>query len=97
MKFVAIFLVTCVFFSLFPSHLSQGEESSINIAAQKRSWCPDKRQVFDGICEKDGAKQCLDLLLSSWDPSVRLSPVSCTCSDFPYYNILCSCLNMKCP
>ncbi|KAG7658013.1 Plant self-incompatibility response [Arabidopsis suecica] len=97
MKFVAIFLVTCVLFSLFPSHLSQGEESKMNINAERRPWCPSKIQMFDTNCEVDGAKQCLDLLISTWDPSVRLTRVSCICSDFPYRNMMCSCPNMICP
>ncbi|CAL9237996.1 unnamed protein product, partial [Arabidopsis halleri] len=52
MKFDAIFLVTCVLFSLFPSHLSQGEESNMN-AVWRRPWCPSKQQVFGGDCDND--------------------------------------------
>ncbi|KAG7650138.1 Plant self-incompatibility response, partial [Arabidopsis thaliana x Arabidopsis arenosa] len=96
-KFAAILLVTCVLFSLLPSHLSQGEESSMNIDAQRRPWCPSKKQVFGGSCGNDGAQQCLNNLLSTWDPSVRLSPVSCNCTPQPNNNILCSCPNMICP
>jgi len=74
-----------------------GEESSMNIDAQRRPWCPSKKQVFGGSCGNDGAQQCLNNLLSTWDPSVRLSPVSCNCTPQPNNNILCSCPNMICP
>ncbi|EOA34455.1 hypothetical protein CARUB_v10021991mg [Capsella rubella] len=95
MKLAAIFLVTCVLFSLLSSHLSQGEVPSVNGA--RRPWCPSKKQVFGGSCGNDGAQQCLNNLLSTWDPSVRLSPVSCDCTPQTKNNILCSCPNMICP
>ncbi|XP_010430087.1 PREDICTED: defensin-like protein 245 [Camelina sativa] len=89
MKLAAIFLATCVLLSLLSSHLAQG--------AQIRPWCPSKKQVFGGSCGNDGAQQCLNNLLSTWYPSVRLSPVSCNCTPQPNNKILCSCPNMICP
>ncbi|KAG7578716.1 Plant self-incompatibility response [Arabidopsis thaliana x Arabidopsis arenosa] len=95
MKFAAIFLVTCVLFSLLPSHLSQGEKSSMD--PTRRPWCPSKKQVFGGHCGNDGAHLCLNLLASSWDNSVRHSPIFCNCTDYPNYKVLCSCPNIICP
>ncbi|CAH2047834.1 unnamed protein product [Thlaspi arvense] len=106
MKMVAIFLASCVLFSLLPSHLSQGliiqfcsshsGEPSL-IATERRQWCPFKKQIFSGSCSKDGGQQCLDDLLRTWDPSVRLSPVYCNCTPKPNNKRLCSCPNMICP
>ncbi|KAL9842004.1 putative plant self-incompatibility response [Arabidopsis thaliana] len=39
----------------------------------------------------DGAQQCLNNLFSTWDPSVRLSPISCNCTPQLNNHILCSC------
>ncbi|KAL1203675.1 Defensin-like protein [Cardamine amara subsp. amara] len=91
MKLAAIFLATCVIFSLLPSHLSQGEA-----VAQRRPWCPSKKQVFSGSCSTDGGQQCLNDLLSTWDPSVRLSPIYCDCAPHSHNKRLCTCPIMIC-
>ncbi|CAN8245052.1 unnamed protein product [Cochlearia groenlandica] len=96
MKLAAIFLASCILFSLLPSNLSQGEERSL-ISAERRQWCPSKRQIFRGSCSKDGGQQCLDDLLRTWEPSVRLSPVYCTCTTILTHKRLCRCPNMICP
>ncbi|ESQ29357.1 hypothetical protein EUTSA_v10024049mg [Eutrema salsugineum] len=67
------------------------------IATEKRQWCPFKKQMFRGSCSKDGGQQCLNDLLRTWDPSVRLSPVYCNCTTKPNNKRLCSCPNMICP
>ncbi|CAH2047832.1 unnamed protein product [Thlaspi arvense] len=95
MKLAAIFLASCILFSLVPSNFSQGEEPSVTAA--RRPWCPSKKQVFSGSCSSDGAQQCLNDLLSTWDPSVRLSPISCNCTPQSNNNRLCNCPNMICP
>ncbi|KAL9310223.1 Defensin-like protein 247 [Arabidopsis thaliana] len=95
MKFAAIFLVTCVFFSLFSSNLSQGEKLSMD--PTRRPWCPSKKQMFGGNCGNDGDTLCLMLLAASWDESLRHSSISCNCTTYPNYKILCSCPNMICP
>ncbi|CAH2047833.1 unnamed protein product [Thlaspi arvense] len=97
MNLAAIFLAYCVLFSLLPSHhLSQGEEPSLT-TAQRRPWCPSKKQVFGGSCSNDGGQQCLNDLLSTWYPSVRLSPIYCTCTPKRNNKRLCTCPIMICP
>ncbi|CAA7029646.1 unnamed protein product [Microthlaspi erraticum] len=92
MKLAPIILISCVFFSLLPNLLSQGE--------QRRQWCPTKKQVFGGSCSnEDGGQECLNDLLSTWDPSVRLSPIYCDC--LPHHKHkrmrICNCPNLICP
>ncbi|XP_010473302.1 PREDICTED: defensin-like protein 249 [Camelina sativa] len=90
-KLAAIFLASSVLFSLLPIHLSQGEA-----AGEKREWCPSKQQVFRGSCSDDGGQKCLNDLLWTWNPSVRLSPVYCDCTPKRHNKRLCDCPSMIC-
>ncbi|CAN8245049.1 unnamed protein product [Cochlearia groenlandica] len=126
MKVAAIFLVSCILFSLLPSNFSQGliksylrlpfcssyiqinrknrflllvkigEETRLT-GGERRPWCPSKKQVFSGSCTNDRGQQCLNDLLNTWDQSVRLSPISCTCTTLSNNMRLCNCPNMICP
>ncbi|KAL0718764.1 hypothetical protein Bca4012_068087 [Brassica carinata] len=96
MNLAPIFLACCVLSSVIPSNLSQGEDLRLT-TAHRRSWCPSKKQVFNGSCSKDGDQQCLNDLLSTWDQSVRLSPIYCNCNHKPNNMRLCSCPDMICP
>uniref|UniRef100_A0A1J3J3F6 Uncharacterized protein n=1 Tax=Noccaea caerulescens TaxID=107243 RepID=A0A1J3J3F6_NOCCA len=100
MKLAPIFLVSCVFFTLLPNLLSQGGEEPSLTDAQRRPWCPSKKQVFGGSCSnEDGGQECLNDLLSTWDSSVRLSPIYCDC--IPHHKHkrmrICHCPNLICP
>ncbi|CAN6917785.1 hypothetical protein Bca4012_089680 [Brassica carinata] len=95
MTLAAIFLACCILSSLLPSHFSQGEELSVT-AGQIKPWCPSKKQAFSGSCSNDGAQQCVNDLLNTWYPYVRLSPISCTCTSQSNNMRLCSCPNMIC-
>ncbi|CAH8350451.1 unnamed protein product [Eruca vesicaria subsp. sativa] len=94
MNLTPIFLAACIFVFLLPNNLSQ--DSSLT-TPRRRPWCPSKKQVFSGSCSEDGGQQCLNDLLSTWVPSVRLSPIYCSCSPKPNNKRLCKCPIMICP
>ncbi|XP_056842890.1 defensin-like protein 249 [Raphanus sativus] len=85
MRLAGIFLAVCILSCLLPSHFSKGVT-----AGQIRPWCPSKQQVFSGSCPNDGGQQCVNDLLSTWYPYVRLSPISCKCSPQSNNMRLCS-------
>lgn len=85
-------------FLLFVDELG-GEEPRL-ADAQRRPWCPSKKQVFGGSCSnEDGGQECLNDLLSTWDPSVRLSPIYCDCIAHHKHKRMriCNCPNLICP
>lgn len=87
MKIAAIFLVSCVLFSLLPSLT----------VAEKRPWCPTRKQVFDGSCKRTDYTQCFNDLRNTWDNIGDLGPTDCTCTSQPQNKRLCFCRYLPCP
>ncbi|AEE33756.1 SCR-like 8 [Arabidopsis thaliana] len=87
MKLAAIFLVSCVLLSLLPS---------LTIA-EKRPWCPTRKQIFDGSCNRTDYTQCFNDLRNTWDDIGDLCPTDCTCTPQPQNKRLCYCRYLPCP
>ncbi|CAN8240927.1 unnamed protein product [Cochlearia groenlandica] len=86
MKLGSRFLVSCVLFSLM-----------LNLAvAEIRPWCPTRKQVFGGQCQRDFT-QCFDDLKRTWTDTGDLGPTDCTCTPQPQDKHLCFCRFLSCP
>ncbi|EOA17999.1 hypothetical protein CARUB_v10006434mg [Capsella rubella] len=90
MKVAAIFLASCVLFSLLPIHSSQEESvvppKPINQPAYHRA-----KQIFNGSCTDRGSPKTTCFLDFLGSRSASEMPRNCTCTPLPKNKRLCEC------
>ncbi|KAG7547427.1 Plant self-incompatibility response [Arabidopsis suecica] len=96
MKVAAIFLASCILFSLIPTHLSHEEptvaptEELMFAPMNEPKYCRS-RQVFDGSCTDRGSPRMTCFLDFLGARSASEMPKNCNCTPQPNNKRLCEC------